>query len=508
MPARDAATQRCRLNRIAQSRLGGIAAASTIMLLTCGCREQAVPEASKMPSSTAVTDQRPLKMVVVDDVALAAAAAREWTARASRRLEIVNVGSAELASWLSSGARELGDVDAMILASHWVGDLAGRGLIQPMPDYVRTSRAFADGEIGLETDILPLYRQSVMTWGDSICGLPLGGHVYVLGYRKDVFDALNLPVPDTIASLREALETYVAAEKLDAWPSIAIVQPLAKDWAVHTFLARAAPYCRHRNRFSALFELQSMQPEISGPEYVRALQEIAEDAGRVGESPAEHINTSPVQAFQSLFGGQCLVAIGWPGAYEDHVQEEVLQQITILELPGSHEVYSRFEGVWQQRLADEATHVPYAFPDDRMAVVLKSSRSENAAWNLIARLSGKQWGPIVSDASAATGPFRRSQLTQSLGTRNLPRGLADQYRDVLESTMARRTFLSRLRLPANQEYLDTLDEAVRKFLSGPAEPDAAIRSLEDVAAAWQQITERQGRAAQIDAFHCSLGLEP
>lgn len=470
-----------------------------------GCSQpEAVPVESPAPATTSASEQRPLKLVVVDDDSLATVAAREWTARASRRLDIVTIDSTQFGLWLKADAGGLADSDAVICASCWVGELAARGLIEPMPDFVRQNASFADGDIGFETDFLPLYRQSVMTWGETICGLPLGGHVFVLGYRTDIFESLGLPAPRSLEAVRAAVQAFLEGDKKPEWPEIAIAQPLAETWAAHTFLAHAAPYCRHRNRFSALFELRTMEPEINGPEYQRALRELTEDARR--GSDARCWEQTPTQTFQSLFRGECVMAIGWPDAIDETTTAgDLLDRIAIIEFPGSRQVYDRFEGAWHERVEGEATHVPYLFPEDRMAVVLKSSRSQRAAWNLVAHLTGKSWGTTVAAASPATGPYRRSQLSGTTWTRGLPSKIVDEYRRAWISTATRRTFLSRLRLPANQAYLDALDAAVRACRGGSQTSD---RELDEVATTWRRITEQQGQRLQIDAFHRSLGLEP
>ncbi len=486
-----------------------MAPALTLMLLAfamSGCREQVSPsESTATPTETEGASQRPLKLVVVDDDELAAAAEREWTARASRRLQVLAISGTQFAEWSKADFRELADVDAVIVDSEWIGDLAEHNLIETMPDYVRTNRGFAGGDMAIEADILPLCRVSIMRWGDLYCGIPLAARPFVFGVRRDILQHLKLPVPHSVESVRDVVQAYALADKQAGWPELPLAQPLAPNWAVYDFLARAAPYCRHRNRFSALFDLRSMQPTIDGPDFVRALEELKESVETSSKSRAG-LEMDPAESFRSLLMGDALMAVGWYGGLDGvPLSEEAMENIVITELPGSADVYSRSEESWQKRSDEDTGNIPLAFAADRMAVVLRSSRSQRAAWNLVARLSGKEWSATVAAPSQAAGPVRRSQLRNTYWNDGLPRNLVQQYREALTATFARRAFLIKPRLPASRAYLMELDAAIRKCCT---EDQDAATTLRDVSKRWQEITERRGVDNQVDAYHRSLGLEP
>ncbi|MCA9264984.1 MAG: hypothetical protein KDA60_14090, partial [Planctomycetales bacterium] len=61
-----------------------------------------------------------------------------------------------------------------------------------------------------------------------------------------------------------------------------------------------------------------------------------------------------------------------------------------------------------------------------------------------------------------------------------------------------------VRLPGHARYLSTLGEAVRRVVQEGGDPAEA---LDEVAAAWQAVTESRGAVQQQSAMRKNLGLE-
>ena len=58
----------------------------------------------------------------------------------------------------------------------------------------------------------------------------------------------------------------------------------------HVLLARAACYAAHRDNYSTLFNIATMQPLIDGPPFVQALEELVAVAG-----PSDPANSSTIR---------------------------------------------------------------------------------------------------------------------------------------------------------------------------------------------------------------------
>jgi multiple sugar transport system substrate-binding protein len=465
--------------------------------LGIGCEQDSGETKTSLvkPHPAGDVDAPPLQLVVVNDSALADAARREWTARAARALEVINIDVAALRAALVNGDPALMRADAIIFPPELLGELADHEWLQPIPGFVIDDPTFATGDLAFD-DVFPLPRQSYVRWGDSHFAIPIGARVFTLGFRADVIEALSLARPSSLLQLQTAIKTFEQAPSaLNRWPDYALAQPLAESWAARVLLAYAAPLCSERGRYSTLFNLRTMDPLIESPGFQRALEWLI--AGTGGDAQ-NSLDMGPTDSFAALFAGKCLFAIGWPETHGD-LQSDLIDVIRIVEFPGATETYSRNDSEWKSN--DEIRHIPLAFPAGRLGAALRHSRRQKPAWNLIVRLGGVEWGSLVCAASEATGPVRASQLGDWL--RHIPAGLG--YQDALISTSDRGRGLVMLRIPGATEYLAALDAATRAAAKGQIEPAEA---LAQTARQWADITSHRGTESQIGAYCRNLGLEP
>jgi len=60
-----------------------------------------------------------------------------------------------------------------------------------------------------------------------------------------------------------------------------------------------------------------------------------------------------------------------------------------------------------------------------------------------------------------------------------------------------------IRITGSAEYLQTLDVGVSRAVAGEVSPQEA---LDEVAKAWNEITDRRGRDSQLKQYRASIGL--
>ena len=82
------------------------------------------------PTPVAPAEQLPLRVVVVDDAELAEVVQREWNSRPGGQCKVTELSSAELLAW---DQPRLG-ADIVIYPSALLGELAERGLIEPIAE--------------------------------------------------------------------------------------------------------------------------------------------------------------------------------------------------------------------------------------------------------------------------------------------------------------------------------------------------------------------------------------
>jgi multiple sugar transport system substrate-binding protein len=454
----------------------------------CGGTPPAVDQAAPPPLlGTKV------RLVVADDPPMAAAIGRlrdQWTAESGSELEVRETTGRELAA-----AQRLPG-DAVICPSGLLTTLAERGLVAPL-----AGRGYRE-DSGPWSETFDLLRVCEATWAGQTMAVPLGSPLLCCYYRADLLAKLGRRPPQTWAEYIELARLLKAKE--GGPPRYGTIEPLAPGWAGLVLLAHAAPYVKHPDNYSALFDIETMEPLLTGPPWVRALEELVE-AAKLG--PAEPGTIDPAAARAAFWRGECGMALSWPTAARQTppLVAEGAVRAGLAELPGSSQVYNVGTNAWENRPEEAESQVPLLGVAGRIGVVRTGLDRPQAAMQLLAWLSGSKWSPQVCPPSPAATLFRRSHLAapQEWVERPVPASMAAAYAALTEATLRRRQCLWAVRLPGREEYLAALDEAVQAATHGTKSPAEALAATAD---RWRQITARLGLQPQKAAYLHSLGL--
>ena len=242
------------------------------------------------------------------------------------------------------------DADAVICPSAMLGTLAAGGLISPLPEKL------LHGAAGQWEDIFELLRLREAAWGGEVFAVPLGSPTFVCYYRADLLEKLARKPPQTWDEYAE-LAQLLAAQKLagNDGPWCGAIEPLAADWAGLTLLARAAPYAKHRDNYSALFDIGTMDPLVGGPPFVRALEELVATA-KLG--PPRQLQLDPAGVRAAFWAGQCGMALTWPTAAGKSPSAAKDIRVGFAELPGSPQAYNIQGKTWEPLGEGADPHVP------------------------------------------------------------------------------------------------------------------------------------------------------
>jgi ABC-type glycerol-3-phosphate transport system substrate-binding protein len=481
-------------------------------LLVLGCNRSTVEAPLPAPGVT-------LSVLVVDDPELADAIARrrgEWNAVSGGELQITQATSDDLTLSLGPDGSEI-DADAIVFPSLWLGPLAESERIIPLRESILS------GDDYRLDDLLPRIADVETVWGGRAMAAPLGSPVLVLAYRADLFRGLGLAPPRTWEEYDALAARLADRNGLGAWappedaPWRATAQPFAPGWAVVTFLARAAAYAASPHRYSTLFDAETMSPQIAGPPFVRALEELVEtQRGAIGDA-SDAPALDPAGAWNALLKGEAAMAITWPAAAPATAPATALGslsaeipspevEIAFAELPGASEVYRAELDAWEPR-PDDRQRVTLLGLSGRMAAATRTSKNATSALRLVAWLSGGG-GDVdrpVSAASRGATLYRRSHSKNPdvwLGGA-IARTAASQYFDVVSDTLSRRDQVALPRVSGGSAYLTSLDGAVRSALDQQLAPADALKQAADD---WRTITARQESEDAQRAYLHSLNL--
>ncbi len=453
-----------------------------------------------------------LTLLVIDDPPVATACselATEWQARTGASYRVVEVNLQEAQSrelWLSA--------DAAIFPSYLLGPLAIAEHLEPLTPETLDNEQVAAG------DVFALLRMREASWGEAIYALPCGSPTLVCYYRADLLRKIGRQPPRTWDEYLVLAKTLGDRSQLgDLAPSEEIVwhgalEPTADHWAGLTLLAHAATYAKHANHYSALFNIGSMEPLIGGPPFVRALEEMVELHG-AGPEDAQHLD--PTEVRQRFWQGQCALALSWPSSTASDLRddrryvaidgEERPLEAGFCRLPASPDVFNPGQKEWEQRADDDPGTIPLLAVEGRLASITSSSNHKEAALELIAALSGREWGTTVFADSFATTLYRDSQRKNVAAWVEPPVSapVAAQYAELVAETNAGGDAVTALRIPGRDRYLAALSAAVHDALAGKESPELLLRR---VASTWNDITIELGSDRQRQAYQRSLGLLP
>ncbi|MCI0737850.1 MAG: extracellular solute-binding protein [Gemmataceae bacterium] len=177
---------------------------------------------------------------------------------------------------------------------------------------VITPRELTDPELNWQ-DLLPSAREHDAMWGTDVVAVPLGTPVLALFYRADQLKQIEREAPrtwreygDLVTLLAKRASTSPEAREVNPLPTI---EPWTHGWRGWMLLARAASYARHPDYYSTVFDLDTLDPRLTSPPIVRALEEMA---ALPKDIQAASLKADPAAALETLFTGRAAVAVGWP----------------------------------------------------------------------------------------------------------------------------------------------------------------------------------------------------
>ncbi len=447
------------------------------------------PSATAPPTTpaTKATTSGPLRVIVLDDVALAEVIEREWRARSDTGFEIDHQASRPL---LEETPQKL-DADIVIFPTGMLGQLAEAKLIRALPTNLIEQPEYR------KLEIFDLVRRREMNWGEKPYAVSFGSPTAVLLVRPDRCAEDAWKTWETLSSHTRATSNP---------PTISpLVQPLGPGWAGRVLLMRAVTYIFDRSSVSTFFDFRSLQPRINTPPFARALEELVSDY-RAG--PPEAIEFSPADALNHFLQGKSAIALTWPSTVPDVSGEMTLVDfpLTIRSLPGATERFDFGDGNWVAHDDGQVQRVTLFGISGRLGAITRYTRNLALATTFLGWATGPDQSGSISMRSAATAPFRDSHVAQAAGwiDRRIPRELEKQYADVVQQSLDRAESIGVPRLPGQDHYLRVLDDAVHQALRGEA---SATEVLESAAAKWKTITAELGHDAQLRAYRRSLGIE-
>lgn len=410
-----------------------------------------------------------------------------WQELTGIRINVVELGQPTDAFrriMAEHGART-GALDCASVAPSWMPDLLRAGVVIPLDDYLHHYGVAADRE-----DFLPSYRD-LGVWNGRTYGLFDDGDALLLYYRKDLFGSksnqqafaarFGRPLGDPRSfDWQQFLEAATFFTDQHA-PRLYGMAPLNRGQLWHWFQL----YLRvNGGRF---FDPATMKAEIDGPVGRRTLESLLALQKTMPPSP-DDLTYDPTLA--TYLAGNAAMAAFWPplGRWAEGygLKDPALGGIPATTIAGK---------TGYALLPGGHSELAVAF----LLSVLATSRRQEASYLFLQWLNSPKISlQRVMLPYALRDPYRKSHLRSPEYRALWP--TAPEYLDLLQRGAD--TALLDLAIPGASDYEEAFYLTLTNIRLGMT-PGTA---LEQMAEAWDQITDRHGRRSQRAAYATFMEL--
>lgn len=446
-------------------------------------------------------DARLIRGPILDEVAA-------FEARTGAKVRVLTPGWTETIDKIDQSLRSPeAHYDIYVVISMWSGTLLGGNHIAPVPAAIKQ-------QIDWE-DVLPIYRNTVLSWNQIAYGLPYDGDCINLYYRRDLFDnpeyqarfqrkyGYDLAPPATWQAYRDIAEFFTGWDwSGDGQADYGIANSrVAGDISMLQFFAQAAAHAKHPDDAAYYFDPETLKPRINNPGFVRAL-EIWIDTIRFG--PPGMVNFAGHDVRNSFVSGQTAMAIDWAdmGVHAVNSPASVIKdKIGYAQLPGSDEVFDSRIGAWERRPNQVSS-----ISGNWTFFVSRASKHQELAFAFAAHMTSKELTKRLTALSGtAVNPSRHSHFADpaAWNQSGFATASAKAYLDAITQSLANPNVVYDITIPGAGEYYQAFDDQVARAVRGELKPRQA---LDRAAAEWERITDRLGRPQQISYYQASLNV--
>lgn len=406
------------------------------------------------------------------------------------------------------------DFDIVEMGAPFEGDVCGKGLASVMPDWVKQQ---------IEMDDYVGYLQApVGTWDGKTYRISVDGDCHNFNYRTDIFSNADLAkawkdeghqgdwgVPNTWQKVQEVTK-FLKGKQVDGQDVYGYLDA-PKGWGGFGFYflaSRATAYAKHPDDKAWLFDPDTMKPRINNPAWVRTIQDVID---ALPSEPADQLNADPgTTAFQQFLAGTGSMLAWWGdvGSNAKTSDSSVIGDTCGFSiLPGSDDVYNAKTGQWDKlstgpNFAPNMAYIGWGIYV--MARVDGDPVKQKAAWSAAAHLGGKDISLWTAAYPSGMQPYRNSHF-------NIPEwvaagydeGFITSYLNSEKDSYNHPNAAIEPRIPGIFQYYSVAEDELAKIFAGQM---SAQQGADNIAAAWEKITDQIGRDSQIKLYKASLGL--
>ena len=440
-----------------------------------------------------------------------------WEAYTGAKIKWIDLAQADYNARLQQSiASGTADFDILEMGAPFEGDMGVKDLLSEMPDWVKTQIDF--------DDYVNYLKPPVGTWNGKIHRITIDSDCHTINYRTDVFSDPDLAKQWADWKDKAGLETwgqpktwqqvqqvtkFLKGKKVAGKPVYGFLdQP--KPWGGFQFYftgSRATAYAKYPGEKNWLFD-ENMKPLVNNPAWVRAIQDVVD---ALPSEPADQINADPnTTAFQQFVTGTGSLLEWWGdiGTFARTSDTATIGEVLNFDiLPGSDDVYNFRTQKWE-KLASGPNQAPNMAYLGWGIYVMKSvdadPKRQKAVWSAAAHLGGKDLSMWTAAYPSGFQPYRKSHTNLDLwALAGYDKKYIGSYMDSQSTSYNHPNSAIEPRMPGIFQYYSIAEDELQKTFAGK---QTAQQGADNVAAAWEKLTDKLGRENQIKYYRIAMGL--
>ncbi|MDK2775017.1 MAG: extracellular solute-binding protein, partial [Tabrizicola sp.] len=432
---------------------------------------------------------------------------KPWEAYTGAKINWIDLAQADYNPRLQQAiATGTVDFDIIEMGAPFEGDTAGKGLLDPMPDWVAAQ---------IEADDLVNYlKPPVGTWDGKTYRVTIDGDTHTLAYRKDYFGDGGIGGAEMPRHWEDVNAMSVAlkgkTDPLTGLPAYGFLDPL-KGWGGFGFYFledRATAYVKHPSDPAWLFDPDTMKPRVNNPGWVQAIQDVM-DLIKADAYPPDQINADPGTTAFSQFLAGTGTALTWWGDVGSNARTSdtsVVGDVVGFDInPGAKRVYNHAAGAWEEteNFAPNLAYLGWGvYVTSRVS---GDEKKRKAAWSAAAHLGGKDLSLWTAAYPSGFQPYRNSHFNfDEWEAAGYDRAFIEDYLGSNRDSYNHPNAAIEPRIPGIFQYYSIAEDELAKGFAGKYA--SAQETADAIAAAWEKITDEIGRDSQIALYKASLGM--
>jgi multiple sugar transport system substrate-binding protein len=405
------------------------------------------------------------------------------------------------------------DFDIIEMGAPFEGDMGVKDLLSDMPDWVKTQIDF--------DDYVNYLKPPVGTWNGKIHRVTIDSDCHTLNYRTDVFSDPDLAKqwkdsggqgdwgPPKTWQQVQAITKFLKGKKFKGKEVYGFLdQP--KPWGGFGFYflaSRATAYAKYPGEKNWLFD-ENFKPLVNSPAFVRAIQDVVD---ALPSEPPDQINADGnTTAFQQFVTGTGSLLEWWGdiGTFARTSDTATIGDVLDFSiLPASDDVYNFRTKQWE-KLASGPNQAPNMAYLGWGIYVMKSvdadPKRQKAAWSAAAHLGGKDLSMWTAAYPSGFQPYRKSHANIDLWVlAGYDRKYITSYMNSQSTSYNHPNSAIEPRIPGIFQYYSIAEDELSKVYAGK---ETAQQGADNVAAAWEKLTDKLGRENQVKYYRISMGL--